>query len=71
MSHPALENLRKYYAGEITLEQMIEMNTKYTPLETYDKPPEVKTAEKIFGSARSFGAERACPKEKDEEGWNY
>ena len=65
--HPAFENLKRYYAGEITLEQMIELNSKYAPLETYNKPPEVKTAEKIFGSARPFGHERAC---KDEE-WNY
>ena len=70
MSHPSLLNLRRYYAGEITLQQMIEMNSKFAPLKTYDdKPPEIVKIEKMFGATRPFGHEKSCPKEEDR--WNY
>jgi hypothetical protein len=64
--HPAYLNLVRYWNKEITLSELIELNKKYAPLTEDNKPEEIKTIEKVFGSARPFGAERACPKEKGE-----
>ena len=66
MKHPTYLNLVRYWDKEITLSELIELNKKYAPLIEENKPEEVKAVEKVFGSARPFGAERACKEDKDE-----
>lgn len=71
MKHPALVNYERYYAKEITLEELVELNNKLVSEVKLEKPviPDVvKRARDIFGTGN------ACPKDKDDpesERWNF
>ena len=49
MKHQAYLNLQRYWSGEITLDELIALNNKITPIVKVE--PVVKSAVRVFGGS--------------------